>query len=100
MTDKENNFQEEQTVYCKVRTLLGFAPSDIESDLDKVYGDAALSYAIVGRWLRLFKSGRTDSKDELQSGCPASATSESYVAAVKAAVEDDARCTVDEMSFM
>ena len=44
MTDK-NNLQKEQRAYYIVCILVGFAVPDIKSDLDKVYGDSALSYA-------------------------------------------------------
>jgi hypothetical protein len=46
---------------------------------------------------------RTDIRDKPQSGRPASATSEtseSDVAAVKSAVEQDARCTVEKISHL
>jgi hypothetical protein len=32
MAEKENNFQDEQSVYCKIRALLGVAAPDIKSD--------------------------------------------------------------------
>jgi hypothetical protein len=32
MAEKENNFQDEQRVYFKIRALLGFAAPDIKSD--------------------------------------------------------------------
>lgn len=43
---------------------------------------------------------RTDIRDTPRSGRPASATSESDVAAVKSAVEQDARCTVEKISHL
>lgn len=43
---------------------------------------------------------RTDIRDKPRSGRPASATSESDVAALKPAVEQDARCTVEKISHL
>ena len=34
IADKENNSQDEQKSYCKIRALLGVAAPDIKSDLD------------------------------------------------------------------
>ena len=35
----------EQRVYCKIRAQLGFSPTEILADLQKVYGNGALKYA-------------------------------------------------------
>ena len=72
----------------------------IKSDLDKVYGDSALSYATVRRWVRLFTSGRESIKDEASPGRPVTTMTDENIAAVKKAVEDDARCTVEEISSL
>ena len=37
----------EQRVYCKIRAQLGFLPTEIHADLEKVYGNGALEYATV-----------------------------------------------------
>ena len=37
----------EQRVYCKIRALLWFPPTEIHADLQKVYGNVALKYATV-----------------------------------------------------
>ena len=37
----------EQRVYCKIRAQLGFLPTEIHADLQKVYGNGALKYATV-----------------------------------------------------
>ena len=36
-----------QRVYCKIRAQLGFPPTEIHADLQKVYGNGALKYAAV-----------------------------------------------------
>ena len=45
----------EQRVYCKIRAQLGFPPTEIHADLQKVYG---LEYATVCKWVRRFNDGR------------------------------------------
>ena len=45
----------EQRVYCKIRAQLGFPPKEIHADLQKVYGNGALKYATVCKWVRRFK---------------------------------------------
>ena len=42
----------EQRVYCKIRAQLGFPPTEIHADLQKVYGNGALKYATVCKWVR------------------------------------------------
>ena len=37
----------EQRVYCKIQAQLGFPPTEIHADLQKVYGNGALKYATV-----------------------------------------------------
>ena len=48
----------EQRVYCKIRAQLGFPPTGIHTDLQKVYGNGALKYAIVCKWVRCLNDGR------------------------------------------
>ena len=43
----------EQRVYCKIRAQLGFPPTEIYADLQKVHGNGALKYATVCKWVRL-----------------------------------------------
>lgn len=90
---------EEQRVYIKVRTLLGVSSTDIKADLDKVYGDSALSYATVTRWSVRFKAGQTSIKDEARPGRPLSAFDEKDVGAVEKLLAEDARRTVEEISI-
>ena len=43
----------EQRVYCKIRAQLGFPQTEIHADLQKVYGNCALKYATVCKWVCL-----------------------------------------------
>ena len=42
----------EQRVYCKIRAQLGFPATEVHADLQKVYGNGALKYATVCKWVR------------------------------------------------
>ena len=44
----------EQRVYCKILAQLGFLPTEIHADLQKVYGNGAIKYATVCKWVRRF----------------------------------------------
>ena len=48
----------EQRVYCKIRAQLGFPQTEIHADLQKVYGNGALKYATVWKWVRRFNDGQ------------------------------------------
>ena len=50
----------EQKVYCKIRAQLGFPPTEIHADSQKVYGNVALKYATVCKWVRHFNSFPND----------------------------------------
>ena len=43
----------EQRVYCKIQAQLRFPPTEIHADLQKVYGNGALKYATVCKWVQL-----------------------------------------------
>ena len=47
----------EQRVYCKIRAQLGFPPTEIHADLQKVDGNGTLKYTSVCKWVRCFNNG-------------------------------------------
>ena len=51
----------------------GIAPKEISERLKKVFGDNALSYATVKRWIIHFNSGNKEITDKPRSGRPVSA---------------------------
>ena len=87
----------EQRVYCKIRAHLGFAPTEIHVDLQKVYGNGALKYATVCKWVRRFNDGGESIENEPQVGRPVSVLTEKNVATVKTLIEEDARYSVQEI---
>ena len=87
----------EQRVYCKIRAQLGFPPTEIHADLQKVYGNGALKYAKVCKWVRHFNDGRESIENDPQVGRPVSILTEMNVAIVKTLIEEDARYTEQEI---
>ena len=87
----------EQRVYCKIRAQLGFAPTEIHADLQKVYGNGALKYARVCKWVCHFNDGWELIEIDPRVGRPVSVLTEKNVATVKTLIEEDARYTVQEI---
>ena len=87
----------EQRVYCKIRAQLGFPPTEIHADLQKVYGNGALKYATVCKWVRHFNDGRESIENDPRVGRPVSVLTEKNVATVKTLIEEDACYTVQEI---
>ena len=52
----------EQRVYCKIRAQLGFPSTEIHADLQNIYGNGALKYATVCKWVRRFNDGQESMK--------------------------------------
>ena len=87
----------EQRVYCKIRAQLRFPPTEIYADLQKVYGNGALKYATVCKWVGRFNDGRESIENDPWVGRPVSVLTEKNVATVKMLIEEDARYTVQEI---
>ena len=87
----------EQRAYCKIRAQLGFPPTEIHADLQKVYGNSALKYATVCKWVRHFNYGRESIENDPLVGRPVSVSTEKNVATVKTLIEEGARYTMQEI---
>ena len=87
----------EQRVYCKIRAQLGFPPTEIHADLQKVYGNGALKYAKVCKWVSRFNDGRESIENDPQVGRAVSVLTEKNIATVKTLIEEDAHYTVQEI---
>ena len=87
----------EQRVYCKIQAQLGFPPTEIHADLQKVYGNGALKYATVCKWVCRFNDGRESIENGPRTGRPVSVLTEKNVATVKTLIEEDARYTLQEI---
>ena len=86
----------EQRVYCKIRAQHRFRPTEILADLQKFYGNGALEYATVCKWVCRF-NGRESIENDPRMGRPVSVLTEKNVATVKTLHEEDARYTVQEI---
>ena len=73
----------EQRVYCKIQAQLGFPPTEIHADLQNVYGNDALKYATVCKWVHRFNNGRESIENDPRVGRPVAVLTEKNVATVK-----------------
>ena len=87
----------EQRVYCKIRAQLGFPPTEIHADLQKVYGNGALKYATVCKWVCCFNYGRESIENDPRVGRLVSVLTKKNIATVKTLVEEDAHYTMQEI---
>ena len=90
----------EQRVYCKIRAQLGFPPTEIHADLQKVYGNGALKYATICKWVCRYNEGRESVESDPRVGRLVSVLTEKIVATVKTSIEEDARYVqeIEELS--
>ena len=54
--------------YIKVRTTLSMSRTIIRNELIIIFGDEALSYAIVAKWTQCFRQDREEIEDEAFPG--------------------------------
>jgi hypothetical protein len=62
--------------------------------IQKAYGDSALSYSQVFRWLKLFKNGREEVEDDPRSGRPSNSKSDKNVSRFRDLLNTDRRMSV------
>ena len=93
---------EKENLRCYIYTcmLCGQTARSIHEELQKVFGASVCSYNTVFRWMRKFKEGKTDFKDEPRSGAPVVACNEQTVNLVSQALEDDPHITVCDPADM
>ena len=87
----------EQRLYCKFRAHLGFPPTEIHADLQRVYWIGALNYATVCKWVHRFNDGRESIENDPRVGRPVSVSKwrkRTLSTTVKTLIEEDARYTV------
>ena len=65
--------------------------------LQNVYGNGALKYAAVCKWVPCFNDGRESIENDPRMARPVSVLTEKNVATVKTLIEEDARYTVQEI---
>jgi transposase len=69
----------EQRYAIKFCAKLNKSLADTHQMIQEAYGDSALSYSQVSRWLKLFKNGREEVKDDPRSGRPSTSKSDKNV---------------------
>ena len=84
----------EQRVYCKIQAQLGFWPTEIHADWQKVYGNGTLKYATGCKWVRRFNDGWESIENDPRVGRPVSVLTEKNVVTVKTLIEEDACYTM------
>ena len=87
----------EQRVYCKIRAQFWFPPTEIHADLQNVYGNGALKYATVCKWVCCFNDGQESIENDPRVGRPVSVLTEKNVATVKTLIEEDACYTMQQI---
>ena len=65
--------------------------------MQKVYGNGALKYATVCKWVRHFNDGRESIENDPRVGRPVSVLTEKNVSTVKTLIEEDTCYTVQEV---
>ena len=80
-----------------MQAQLWFPQTEIHADLQKIYGNGALNYATVCKWVRCFNDGRESVENDLRVGRLVSVLMEKNVAIVKTLIEEDARYTMQEI---
>ena len=88
----------EQRAYCKIRAQLWFPPTEIHADLQKVYGNGALKYATVCKWVRRFNDGRESIENNPRVGRPVSVLTEKNIATAKTLIEEDAHYCFEDLT--
>ena len=73
-------------------------PSDIHHHICQMYGDNAMSYSMVRKWVRIFNEGRQNVHDEARSGRP-SLMNDDLVRKVNERVREDERFRISDLSL-
>lgn len=83
--------------YVKTRWILGESATQISNDLTTAYGDLAPSYNFIAKWIRLFKDGRENIKDDPRSGRPITTLTEDNIELVREIIDDNPYATYVEI---
>ena len=62
--------------------------------INKAYGSAAMSRAVVCRWYARFRDGREDVKNDARNGRPSTARTDENVESVRRTLTEDRRTTL------
>jgi transposase len=87
----DNSFKHKAVIEFLTKECI--VATEISDRFKKVYGESALSFHSVKRWVAIFKSGRTDIIDKPRSGRPSSAVTEANKERVDELICSDRRVT-------
>ena len=79
--------------------LKGMAPSAICQEMKNTYPNKVPSLFVVQYWVRKFKCGFTDVRDEVRVGRPVSTVTETFVNQIRDLVMEDRRITISQLVF-
>lgn len=88
----------EQRVIIKFYVKLGKTLKDIQTDLEAVYKDNALSKPTISRWMARFVDDRQSVKDDDRKGRPRTSLTSEVIVKVENYVKEDRRVTVREIA--
>jgi hypothetical protein len=89
--------KENYRFYILMSFKLGFDAKSIHTDFVSIFGENALSYDTVARWIRFFKEGRQSFEDEPRVGCPITGKCDSNIDLVRRIIEGNPYATFDEI---
>ena len=96
----DNSFKQKAVIEFLVKEgihTIHVAAKEISDRLKNVYGESALSFAIVRRWVADFKDCRCDIVDKPRSGRPSSAVTEANKQRVDELIRSDRRVTTNDI---
>ena len=88
---------------CEIWSIIRFLnsrnvlPSAVHHQICQVYGDNAISYGMVRKWVQMLNEGRENVHDEARSGRP-SLVNDDLVRKVNERVRDGRRCRIYDLS--
>jgi [histone H3]-lysine36 N-dimethyltransferase SETMAR len=88
----------EQRTCLKFCFLLGKTPTESLEMLQEAFKEQALSRARVFEWFSRFKKGDLSIEDQPRSGRPSSNRNNENIAKIHEKLDEDHRCTIDELS--
>ena len=84
--------------YIKCRIRLNIDSKQIFNELCGIYGPQTISMRTVFRWVKAFKAGKSSVEVDTRPGRPKTSVTKANIAAVKNAVEQDARLSVKDIA--
>jgi transposase len=88
--------QLEQWINIKFHVKLGKKGSEICQMLQQAYGEDALKWSTIFKWVQCYREGRKDPTDNKRSGRPSTSRSNENIDRMHSPVLSDCRMTVQK----